>query len=68
MTPLPLARGDVVLTRFPFTDLTGASLRPAVVVSQGQIGQDMVLAAISSVKGSSLAMMHSKGCYAVTVE
>jgi len=39
----------VVLTRFPSTDLTGASLRPAVVVSQGQIGQDLVLAAISSV-------------------
>lgn len=26
MTPLPLARGDVVLTRFPFTDLTGSSV------------------------------------------
>ena len=55
MTPLPLARGDVVLTRFPFTDLTGALLRPAVVVSQGQIGQDMVLAAISSVVRGTLA-------------
>jgi mRNA interferase MazF len=44
-----LARGDVVLTRFPFTDLTGAALRPAVVVPQGQIGQDIVLMAISSV-------------------
>jgi len=39
----------VVLTRFPFTDLTGASLRPAVVVSYGQIGQDLVLTAISNV-------------------
>ena len=55
MTPLTLARGDVVLTRFPFTDLTGASLRPAVVVSQGQIGQDLVLAAISSVVRGTLA-------------
>jgi mRNA interferase MazF len=44
-----LVRGDVVLTRFPFTDLTGASLRPALVVSRGEIGQDVVLAAISSV-------------------
>jgi mRNA interferase MazF len=44
-----LLRGDVVLTQFPFTDLTGASLRPAVVVSQGEIGQDIVLVAISSV-------------------
>ena len=44
-----LDRGDVVLTRFPFTDLTGAALRPAVVISQGLIGQDVVLTAISSV-------------------
>ena len=49
MTPPSLSRGDVVLTRFPFTDLTGASLRPALVVSMGQIGQDIILAAISSV-------------------
>jgi mRNA interferase MazF len=26
VTPLPLAHGDVVLTRFPFTDLTGSSV------------------------------------------
>jgi mRNA interferase MazF len=45
----------MVLTRFPFTDFTGASLRPAVVVSQEQIGQDLVLAAISSVVRGTLA-------------
>lgn len=50
-----LARGDVVLTRFPFTDLTGATLRPAVIVSQGLIGQDIVLVAISSVVRGALA-------------
>lgn len=55
MTPPAFSRGDIVLTRFPFTDLTGASLRPAVVVSQGQIGQDIVLAAISSVVRGALA-------------
>ena len=49
MTALTLSRGDIVLTRFPFTDLTGASLRPALVVSPGQIGEDVVLVAISSV-------------------
>ena len=53
--PQALSRGDVVLTRFPFTDLTGASLRPALVVSPGQIGQDIVLVAISSVVRSALA-------------
>jgi mRNA interferase MazF len=49
MPALTLARGDIVLTRFPFTDLTGASLRPALVVSPRQIGEDVVLVAISSV-------------------
>ena len=55
MTPPPLSRGEVVLTRFPFTDLSGAAFRPAVVVSQGQIGQDVVLIAISSVVRGALA-------------
>jgi mRNA interferase MazF len=47
--PAPILRGDVVLTRFPFTDLTGSAVRPALVVSAGLIGQDLVLAGISSV-------------------
>lgn len=55
MITAKLARGDVVLTRFPFTDLSGERVRPAVVVSQGQIGEDIVLAAISSVVRGSVA-------------
>ncbi len=55
MTPSALARGEVVLTRFPFTDLTGTSVRPAVVASQGQIGEDQVVMAISSVVRGTLA-------------
>jgi mRNA interferase MazF len=52
----PISRGDIALTRFPFTDLTGASVRPALVVSAVQIGQDIVLAGISSVlRGSAIA-------------
>jgi len=47
--PSALARGDVVLTRFPFTDLTGSSVRPALVISDGAIGNDLILAGISSV-------------------
>ena len=53
--PASLSRGTVVLTRFPFTDLTDASLRPALVVSPGQIGQDVVLVGISSVVRGALA-------------
>ena len=53
--PPTFSRGDIVLTRFPFTDLTGTSLRPALVVSQRQIGQDIVLVAISSVVRGALS-------------
>src|SRR4051812_25382204 len=54
-----LARGDVVLTPFPFTDLQGQPVRPALVVSQGVIGQDVILAGISSVvRGSAVPSDH----------
>jgi len=55
------SRGDVVLTQFPFTDLTGASVRPALVVSQGLIGQDVVVAGISSVVRGPLAAPGAAG-------
>ena len=55
MTHPTLSRGNVVLARFPFTDLTGTTLRPAVIVSQGQLGDDLVLVAISSVVRGALA-------------
>jgi mRNA-degrading endonuclease toxin of MazEF toxin-antitoxin module len=48
MPPL-LSRGDIVLTPFPFTDLRQTSLRPALIISDGPIGNDVVLAGISSV-------------------
>src|SRR6476469_6058314 len=50
------SRGDIVLTRFPFTDLTGAAVRPALVVSHGMIANDLVLIGISSVvRGNKIA-------------
>lgn len=42
-------RGTIVLTPFPFTDLSGAKVRPAVVVSPtARPGDDVILAFISS--------------------
>ena len=55
MTLSAISRGEIVLTLFPFTDLTGASLRPAVVVSPGAIAEDVLLVAISSVIRGALA-------------
>ena len=41
--------GAVVLTRFPFTDLTGTKLRPAIVISRDNARRsDVVLAFITS--------------------
>lgn len=46
----PLQRGDIVLVPFPFTDLTVAKVRPALIVSPDPQGRDVVLAFISSVR------------------
>ena len=41
--------GSIVLTRFPFTDLSGGKLRPALVISQNNDRRtDIVLAFITS--------------------
>ena len=46
-----MTRGSVVLTPFPFTDLQGSKVRPAIVVSPpDRMGDDVILAFISSVK------------------
>ena len=39
-------KGKIVLVPFPFTDLTAAKLRPALVIYEGE--EDIVLAFISS--------------------
>ena len=43
----PLSRGDNVLVRCPFTDLSGDNVRPTVVASW-RIGPDVVLAFTTS--------------------
>jgi len=45
--------GDIVLTRFPFTDLGGSKVRPALVVSRDNARRaDFVLAFITSKTGA----------------
>lgn len=41
-----MSKGDIVLVYFPFTDLRGRKLRPALVLYEGR--RDVVLAFISS--------------------
>ncbi len=42
-------RGDIVLVRFPFTDLSSSRLRPALVIAPENEYGDVILAFISSV-------------------
>jgi mRNA interferase MazF len=44
-----LSRGDIILVPFPFTDHSGAKVRPAVIVSAGVKGPDVIIAFISSI-------------------
>jgi mRNA interferase MazF len=48
-----LKKGTIVLVPFPFTDLQGAKVRPALVVSDKPVGEDVVLVFISAKKAKS---------------
>ena len=43
-------KGVTVLVPFPFTDLSGTKVRPAVVISQGVVGDDVTVLFVSSKK------------------
>jgi len=49
VTPLSLRRGDIVLVPFPFSDLSGRKVRPALIVSPDPVGEDILVVFISSV-------------------
>lgn len=42
------SRGEIVLVRYPFTDLTGSKVRPAVVVSSANPSSDVFIVPITS--------------------
>lgn len=48
MSALLLRRGDVVLARFPYTDLSGDRVRPAVIVSVEESGPEYIMVFIAS--------------------
>lgn len=41
-------RGAIILVPFPFTDLHGAKVRPALIISDGKIGNDIVVLFITT--------------------
>ncbi|MBP6881237.1 MAG: type II toxin-antitoxin system PemK/MazF family toxin [Candidatus Pacebacteria bacterium] len=43
-------KGTIVLVPFPFTDLTGNKVRPALIISANRIGQDLLVVFITSQK------------------
>lgn len=45
-----MKRGKIILTPFPFTDLRGKKVRPAIIVSSGtRHGPDVIIAFITTV-------------------
>jgi mRNA interferase MazF len=49
------SKNDIVLVRYPFSDLSGAKVRPAVVVSAPHVSQDIFIAPLTSKTISLLA-------------
>jgi mRNA interferase MazF len=45
-----MSKGDIVLVPFPFTDLSGNKVRPAVLLHASKKSQDCIVAFISSVR------------------
>ena len=41
-------KGSIILVPFPFTDLSGNKVRPAVIISDGKVGNDVVVVFITS--------------------
>jgi mRNA interferase MazF len=61
----PLSRGDVVLVQFPFTDLSGAKLRPAVIVGR-VAGDDVILAFMTSrLAGAARGVTHDPATHSL---
>lgn len=49
------SKNDVILVRYPFSDLSSAKVRPAVVVSAPHVSQDIFIVPVTSRTASLLA-------------
>ncbi len=47
-------KNDVILVRYPFSDLSSSKVRPAVVVSAPHVSQDIMITPLTSKTGSLL--------------
>lgn len=50
-----MSKGDIILVPFPFTDLSGQKIRPALVLYTEPKGEDCIVLFLSSVKPKRLA-------------
>lgn len=63
------SRGDIVWVRFPFTDLTAAKKRPALIISNNEInrtGDYLMMMITSKIKGDNLSIKISDSDYLET--
>lgn len=49
------SKNDVILVRYPFSDLSGSKVRPAVVANEPHISQDVMIVPLTSRLSSLLA-------------
>jgi mRNA interferase MazF len=42
------SKGEVILVRYPFSNLSGSKVRPAVVVNDSHVSQDVVIVPLTS--------------------
>ncbi len=49
------SKNEVVLVRYPFSDLSNSKIRPAVVINSPHVSQDVIIVALTSKTVSLLA-------------
>lgn len=49
------SKNEVVLVRYPFSDLSNSKIRPAVVINSPHVSQDVIIVALTSKTDSLLA-------------